>query len=205
MKILGIDEAGRGSVLGSMFLCGIICNTKDYPFLKKLGVQDSKSFLPKNAKKQRAQIALELQKKFPHIIIECNAKKIDSYVFQNALNLLEREVACKIIDSLETVDKILLDGKNIFSRLKEKYSHSEAIVRGDSKNLVIAAASIIAKNSRDHSWQKICETYQKEYNAEIKGGGYANIASEKFIRWYQEKYKKFPDFMRKSYRWKAFF
>ena len=203
MKILGIDEAGRGSVLGSMFICGIVCVKEKYDFLKNIGVKDSKSFGQGcKARVKRSQIAMMLQSNFPHLILETTAKDIDNYVFKNGLNLLERKVACQIIDYFE-VDAVLLDGKNIFSPLQSKYHHATAIDKGDIKNIVIAAASILAKNSRDQSLAKMYQPYQKNYG-EIKGGGYANNNSAEFMQWHLKKYDKTPSFYRKSYKWNKF-
>ena len=46
-KILGIDEAGRGCVIGPMVLCGVVMKKHFEPELKKIGVKDSKELTPK--------------------------------------------------------------------------------------------------------------------------------------------------------------
>ena len=135
MRILGIDEAGRGSVLGSMFLCGFVCSDKDLPLLKKLGVKDSKSFgSTDRARKKRCLLSKKLKENFSYQIEEVSAAKIDTFVKQKGLNQLEREVACKIIDSNQC-DRIVLDGINIFQLLTKKYLHALAINQGDKKQL----------------------------------------------------------------------
>jgi len=46
MKVLGIDEAGRGPVIGDLVISGFLIDEKDEPKLKELGVKDSKLILP---------------------------------------------------------------------------------------------------------------------------------------------------------------
>ena len=203
MRVLGIDEAGRGCVLGSMFLCGFACDTSDYTFLEKIGVRDSKLFFSQKAQEKRIQIAKILKEKFSYKIIECKPYEIDQFVVKNQLNLLERKSAIRIIQSFQGIDKIYLDGKNIFSKLEVKYSQAVAMNKGDSKNLAIAAASILAKSIRDSALEVIYAPYQLIYGEKIKGKGYANYGSSKFVCWYLKKYKKKPHFLRKSYQWKV--
>ena len=125
MRILGIDEAGRGSVLGSMFLCGFVCSDKDLPQLKKLGVKDSKSFgSTDRARQKRCLLSKKLKENFSYQIEEVSAAKIDTFVKQKGLNQLEREVACKIIDSNQCVKSLLLyvfNGKRQWIKFRTRY------------------------------------------------------------------------------------
>ncbi len=202
MKILGIDEAGRGCVLGSMFLCGFICSAKELPILKKMGVRDSKSFgSTDNARDKRALLAKKLKENFSCQIEEVSSARIDTFVSQKGLNQLEREVACTIID-YNPCDRILLDGLNIFKPLTKKYSHALALNQGDKKKLSIAAASILAKDARDFSLKKLYHPFQAAYG-DILGGGYANQSSLDFVLWYKKNYGNLPSFYRKQFSWKA--
>ncbi len=201
MKILGIDEAGRGSVLGNMFLCGFICSDKNLPLLKKMGVKDSKSFGSTDKSRQkRVLLAKTLKENFSYQIEEVSAAKIDIFVSKKKLNQLEREVACTIIDSNQC-DRILLDGLNIFKPLTKKYPHALALNHGDKKKLTIAAASILAKDARDSSIQTLYQPFESLYG-NILGGGYANQASLDFVVWHKKNYGTLPSFYRKEYSWK---
>ena len=117
-----------------------------------------------------------------------------------ALNQLEREVACKIID-FNPCDRILLDGLNIFKPLTKNYPHALAINQGDKKQLSIAAASILAKDARDTAIKKLYQPFQATYG-NISGGGYPNQSSLNFIVWYNKNYGRLPSFYRKQYCWK---
>lgn len=200
MKILGIDEAGRGSVLGSMFLCGFICSDKDLPILKKMGVKDSKSFgSTDKARQKRALLAEQLKANFSYQIEEVSAAKIDTFVSKKGLNQLERETASIIIDS-NPCDRILLDGVNIFKPITKKYSNALALNYGDKRKLTIAAASILAKDARDFAIKKLYQPFQSLYG-DILGGGYANQSSLDFVIWYKKNYGILPSFYRKKYYW----
>lgn len=201
MKILGIDEAGRGPILGSLFLCGLVCNERDLPYLKGCGVKDSKLFGSGSCSKiKRRELALKLKKKFDYKIEKATAKQIDFFVSTRGLNRLERKLACKIINSLEK-DKIILDGLKIFSPLQKKYSNLVAIDKGDENNIVVAAASILAKDARDYDLNKLYKPFEKDYG-KIKGGGYANQGSLDFVVWHLKKYQKVPNFYRQKYNYK---
>ena len=58
MLSLGVDEAGKGPVIGSLFIVGTLFDEKDLPLLKKIGVKDSK-LLPH---KKRIKLAEEIHK-----------------------------------------------------------------------------------------------------------------------------------------------
>ena len=57
MKILGIDEAGRGPVIGSLYMCGYLINEKKIRKLKEMGVKDSKLLSKEKGPCHRARIA----------------------------------------------------------------------------------------------------------------------------------------------------
>ena len=59
MMILGIDEAGRGCIIGNMFVAGVVCENKILNKLKALGVRDSKT-LTKEQRKRLFNIITKL-------------------------------------------------------------------------------------------------------------------------------------------------
>ncbi len=87
MKLLGIDEAGRGPVIGPMVIVGILINSEDEKTLKELGVKDSK----KLTKKRREEL-YETLKKFPHKTIKISPRTIDSALNNPNMNLNKLEL-----------------------------------------------------------------------------------------------------------------
>ncbi|MHA1166228.1 MAG: ribonuclease HII [Candidatus Hodarchaeales archaeon] len=97
--VLGIDEAGRGSVLGSMFIAGFLVNSVVEPELVELGVRDSKQFTSGKQKNDRAIIAKKLTSLGQGFVHEVLPREIDKSLENKAdnLNLLELRHFASII------------------------------------------------------------------------------------------------------------
>ncbi len=201
MDQLGIDEAGRGPLLGPMVLAGLCIDKSDLPLFKALEVQDSKLFA-KNATtlKRRAALAAKLKADFQHQIIVVDAIEIDHFVASGpGLNVLEQIKAQELIQALPA-QEVILDGATLFRPLIRP--GVKAINHADRDFFVVAGASILAKETRDQQLAKLLEPFQAEYGP-IAGGGYANGQTLKFVRWYLRQKGELPPFYRKSYNWKA--
>lgn len=162
--LLGIDEAGRGCVLGPMVLTGVLFDESKelFSLLKSSGVRDSKALSPK----KRAEVASVIRKyKKSARTVVISAKKIDSA----SLNLLEIEHSATIINKLGP-NKAYLDVpasgrgiKNYCAQVRYLCKHKETEVIGgnhfDSILLVVAAASILAKERRELEVKKLHKIY----------------------------------------------
>ena len=73
MDIMGVDEAGRGPVLGPMVIGGIIIPESKNKILERMGVKDSKKITPK----RRLILARKLTKMFEHDMVIISAQEID--------------------------------------------------------------------------------------------------------------------------------
>lgn len=150
--IAGVDEVGRGPLAGPVVTACVVL----HPDFDVLGVDDSK----KLSSKKREEL-------YPRILEKTLAYGIgivDNHVIDE-INILEATKAAMIqaIDQCEemlretggSIDHILIDAITIES-IKTRQT---AIIKGDSKALSIAAASIIAKVTRD----RMMDEYHKEY------------------------------------------
>lgn len=197
---LGIDEAGRGPVLGPMVLAGVVVPKSKRGILKKWGVSDSKKFgSHAKGKKHRAELADRIERKFVCHIVVIPPHTVDLHVRTGSLNVLEQKTALLIMEKLPA-DRVVLDGRNVFRPIADERIF--AVDKADQTHLCVAAASILAKHVRDREFERLCATYKKEYG-DIKGGGYANPATLDFVRWHVKYKGKLPAFYRKSFRWKA--
>ena len=197
--VLGIDEAGKGPVIGSLFMAGILFNERDLPKLKNLGVKNSKLLIHKKRLELEKGI-LKLSKK--HKIIEITPKEIDSAVnSENSnLNWLEAEKVSEIINSLKP-DKAIIDCPSpnlkayenyILERLKNKKIKLIVEHKADFFHSVVSASSIIAKIHREKNVEKI-----EKLVGESIGSGYpSNPVCQNFIK---RNYKKYPEIFRKSW------
>ncbi|MCG8339240.1 MAG: hypothetical protein MJE63_32435 [Proteobacteria bacterium] len=196
---LGIDEAGRGPVLGPMIMAGVVVPANDEQILHEWGVADSKTFgSSKKARGKREKLAKKIKDRFPHQVTIIPSDTIDHYVRNSSLNRLEQETALNIISSLKS-DRVVLDGKNLFAPIEN--DKIKAYNKADKDYISVAAASILAKAERDRQIFELCKPFIDEYG-EIGGGGYANKKTLEFVKWYLEKYGSLPPFYRASYQWK---
>ena len=74
-KLLGLDDTGRGTVLGSMFMAGVLVPLSKVDILKGIQVTDSKLL----SKKLIIEKAEEIMTNFPYKVVECSATQVDKY------------------------------------------------------------------------------------------------------------------------------
>ncbi|MHA1238322.1 MAG: ribonuclease HII [Candidatus Odinarchaeia archaeon] len=197
LKVSGIDEAGRGPIIGPMVIGGVLITEDKIQKLIKLGVRDSKLLNAMTREKLACDIAEIVDK---YILIEISPAEIDESVKNNRLNFLEAEKTAYIINQLKPdivyVDAPQLDVKRYSGLIKRSLNCSPKIIAENKAERypVVAAASILAKVKRD----KIVETLKETYGE--FGSGYCHdAATRKFlIEWYR-KNKCFPDIVRKSW------
>ena len=168
MLVCGIDDAGRGSVLGPLVIAGIVIKRTKINQLKKQGIRDSKKLTPL-ARERLYKIIINIVDNY--YVTRISPKTIDKSVFNHSLNHLEARYMAKVISKLSPsiafVDSCDVNprrfGKEIskltFRSKIKSYHHA------DSKFVVVSAASILAKVSRDRAITKL----KKKYNI---GSGY---------------------------------
>ena len=139
----GVDESGRGPAFGPVFI-GIFPFQKE---LKDLDINDSKKLSAKNRSKY-----FDILVTMPHGVGSASNFEINEHGLTMALKLSFKR-ALKMIDT--DIDIFMLDGKHNFTGLK----NVECLIKGDQKAKSIAAASIIAKVSRDNYINKIVDEY----------------------------------------------
>ncbi|MDO9576713.1 MAG: ribonuclease HII [Candidatus Cloacimonadales bacterium] len=155
--IAGVDEAGRGPLAGPVIVAAVILNES----IKIIGLNDSKKLSAQKREflfDQIIEIALDY--KIEIIPVEV----IDEINILQA-SLLGMERACNSLKIKP--DLCLIDGNRIPKNMKYK---AEAIIKGDGKLASIAAASILAKVTRDRIMIELHQKYP-EYNF-LKNKGY---------------------------------
>jgi ribonuclease HII len=197
---LGIDEAGRGPVIGPMVMAGVALRTRKAAALSRAGVADSKAFgAGEDAHKKRAELARRIRDSAESVVVKViDVETIDRRVQQQKLNHLEREIADEIIKTSASAKRIVADGEILFSSLASDYPHLEAKNRGEDHHVAVAAASILAKVERDENFFAIARRYEPEFGP-IAGGGYDNAATHRFLEKYVAAYGCLPPEARKSW------
>jgi ribonuclease HII len=191
---LGIDEAGRGPAVGPMVIAAVVLDSRSAASLTRNGLCDSKTYgAGEDAHAIRTAFDREIRSRARFVaLIEVEHTEIDERVLRHELNLLERELATRLIDQAPTVDRIIADGKRMFAALGQRYTHFESHDRAEEKHASVAAASVVAKVVRDERFARIRARYEHELGP-ITGGGYANAATRRWLRAYAERYGRLPD------------
>ena len=98
MKICGVDDAGRGSMIGPLVIAGVSIDKKNIRKLSNLGVRDSKKLSPKKRESLYKEIIKIVDS---YHVIRIPPKTIDKFVFQHNLNHLEAKTMAKVITNLK--------------------------------------------------------------------------------------------------------
>ena len=198
MKILGVEEAGRGPVIGPLVMVGILIDEEKEQNLVNIGVKDSKQLSPLQREQMYDRI-LEAAEKYKIIILQ--PKDIDATLNSpdTNLNWLEADTSIKIINELDP-DKAILDCPSnncsvytayVLERLKDKDTEIISEHKADEKYPVVSAASIIAKVTRDKEVAKIRAKIGIDF-----GSGYPS--DPKTVSFLKENYDKY-DIFRKTW------
>lgn len=198
MIVCGIDEAGRGPVIGPIVICGVTIKEGDEDKLSKLGVKDSKLLTPQKREELFPKI-IAIVKDYKIEIV--GPDKIDAVLNDPHLNLnwLEALVSAKIINQLKP-DKVILDCPSTNTKAYSDYVRKEldndciivAEHKADVNYPVVSAASVLAKVTRDKEIEKIKKIIGVNF-----GSGYpADPSTQEFLK---KNYNKYPDIFRKTW------
>lgn len=147
--IVGIDEAGRGPLAGPVVAAAVILD----PAQKIYGLDDSK----KLSQRKREELFIEIKAKAKFGVGKSNSSEIDKYNIREATFTAMKRAVKNLLPNLNNnPDILLVDGNAAIPNLTIE---QKAIIDGDAVLNVIAAASIIAKVTRDN----IIFEYAKKY------------------------------------------
>jgi ribonuclease HII len=195
----GVDEAGRGSIVGPLVVAGIGIRESKIALLRKMGVKDSKAVNPR----VRAQLFGEILKVVDSLCIyKIGPVEVDGSVLLKGLNRLEAKVMANVINTIKA-DEVYVDCCDVNpQRYKEYMEHHltckpklYSMHHADVINMVVSAASIVAKITRDKEIQHICGKY-----GSIGSGYPSDERTMRFIRDWVAKNGSAPEFTRKSWK-----
>ncbi len=158
--VCGVDEAGRGPWAGPVVAAAVIFEDQKLPELLVKHLNDSK----KLNEKRREELFDVIQEKAIWAIAEATVEEIDK------LNILQanfRAMQRAIMALGNKVGHALIDGNKVPRLLLP----ATAIVKGDGKSFSIAAASILAKVTRDRQMKELDEIFPGYGWAQNKGYG----------------------------------
>lgn len=189
--ILGIDEAGRGPVLGPMVMCGVVVEEGVEEQLRALGVKDSKLLTPDERDKLYPRI-LALVKSYKIVVLEVDV--IDAAIASSALNLnkLEAHTSADILNALNP-DAAIIDCPSTNIKAYKDYVYhlllnkkiSLTLEHKAERHMPVAAASVLAKVTRD----RIVEDIKKKIGIDFGSGYMSDEKTQKFLVECHEKHK----------------
>lgn len=215
--ILGIDDAGRGPLIGSMFLAGVLIDKKDEEFLKKRGVNDSKQL----SHPVRIQLSMLIeQTSLAFHVVKASPEQIDNAI-QSGINLntLEAMKTAEIINEInqgkmqKSRIKVIVDCPSVNisawrKKLLEFIKHADNLEvvcehKADVNHVSASAASILAKVEREKEVEKLKKQYEKFGKL---GSGYpSDPDTQSFLKKHGKSLSNSGIFRKSWATWKAMF
>ncbi|MEM2147686.1 MAG: ribonuclease HII [Candidatus Bathyarchaeia archaeon] len=203
MLVAGVDDAGRGSVIGPLVIAGILIEEVDIPKLVQLGVRDSKLLSPT----RRETLATEIKRLVKRYeVVKLSPAEIDKIVTTgkklHRLNWLEAQAMARVIELLKP-DVAYVDASDVVEerfkqQILEHLNFKIQIVsehKADRNYPVVSAASIIAKVERDREIADLKAKYGDF------GCGYpTDPKTLEFLHRCLGSRGEYPEFVRKSWK-----
>jgi ribonuclease HII len=203
MLIGGVDDAGRGPVIGPLVVAGVLFHDEDLDKIRDLGVKDSKLILPRRRRHLVAEI-LEIARN--HHIVRSSPAEIDKVVETGGklhrLNRLEARAMAEVIRNLKP-DAVYVDASDVLperfkQHIAEEVPFNVKIVsehKADKTYPVVSAASIIAKVERDKEISELGRKY-----GELGSGYTSDPKTVSFLEEWMKAHGSYPEFVRKSWK-----
>jgi ribonuclease HII len=203
MLIAGIDEAGRGCVIGPLVIAGVLMKEENLPALTYLGVKDSKLLSAKKREVLATEITRIAEK---HVLIKLSPMDIDRVVESgrklHKLNRLEAQTMAQIIHALKP-DTAYVDAADVMEErfkhhIQEELNFKTKIIsehKADRTYPIVSAASIIAKVERD----KDIATLTAQHG-DFGSGYLTDQKTMKFLKQWLETHGEYPACVRKSWK-----
>ena len=181
---IGIDEVGRGAIFGPIFSAALVLTEQNGIILQKLGVKDSKALTPKKRKFLLPKI---IALSSDYSLGQSSVREIDQLGIRYATELSMIRAIKKLKDH---PSELMIDGPLSLRLWKGRQRN---IISGDSKFTSIAAASILAKVSRDFLMERLEDKYSgyfifknkgygtKEHFSSLKANGLSNLHRKSFL------------------------
>jgi len=199
----GVDEAGRGCLLGPLVVAGVSVTRAEARALKEIGVKDSKKLTPS----QRESLYPEILRRAKKVHwVGISSKEIDAVVTGGRklrkLNYLEAVYFAKVIDRLGAM-KVTVDASDvlpnrfrddILANLEAKCEVS-AHHKADRDYPVVSAASIVAKVERDRAVELL-----RRAHGDFGSGYPSDPVTRSFFMERMKRGEPLPNYVRKSWK-----
>ena len=205
MIIAGIDEAGRGCVLGPMVLAICLVDEKKEAFFKEIGVKDSK-LLSRSKREELFTVIKENSAYYKIVVVP--AQELNVLMNAYSLNEIEAQKVVELLKDLKVIpQRLILDSpdtvaerytlriRNILKKTAVANIEDLEIVsehKADYKYISVACASILAKVTRDKLMDQLVGFSLSGYSSDPK--------TIEYLKKYFLKNKSFPEFTRMKWK-----
>jgi len=203
MLVAGVDDAGRGCVIGPLVIAGVLMKEEDLHKLVQIRVRDSKLLSPQ----QREALVPEIRRIAEKTaVVKLTPSEIDAVVLAgrklHKLNWLEAQAMARVLEDLKP-DKAYVDASDVLeARFKRDILDSMTLKpevisehKADRNYPIVSAASVIAKVERD---KEIADLIRAHGDF---GSGYpSDPRTIQFLQQCLTKSHDYPDFVRKSWK-----
>jgi ribonuclease HII len=196
--ICGVDEAGKGPVVGPLVVAAVaVNNAKD---IANLGMKDSKQL----TQRKRKELYNRIKAEFNFAVEIIKPEIVDEYRKKNKLNELNREAFERLISKLDPniayVDAADVNEQRFGSQIKANLTNKNdtdviSMHKADAKIEVVAAASIIAKETREKEIEKL-----KDKIGDFGSGYPSDERTIKFLKSFYADNGKWPTGTRESWK-----
>lgn len=198
---VGVDEAGRGPVLGPLVMVALAVDEEGKKQLEWMGVKDSK-LLSSSVREEMFERIKEVVKDFRVEVVEPDAIDLSLQEEGSNLNWLEADTSARLVAEM-TADRIIMDCPSINMGAYKDYllqklsTEAELVVehKADLNYIEVAAASVVAKVIRD----RYIDRLKTEIGIDFGSGYMSDPKTKEFLDKYHDKY---PHVFRK--KWQSF-
>lgn len=188
--ICGIDEAGRGCIAGSLFIASVMLDECKFNSFKQLDIRDSKQLTQAQRQSRANSIQDFLKENEGKIkIVSFSADTIDSKGLSQCMWIGLKDLLLHAKEN--KCSSIIFDGNTNFG-----INEIQTLIKGDSKHILISAASILAKISKDSEMIVLHDLYP-QYNLKCNKGYLTKAHIESILKY------GYTQIHRKSYRIKS--
>lgn len=194
---VGIDEAGRGPVIGPLVVCGVAVSEDNLLRLESMNLRDSKKYV----REKRDELEEPISSVARCVFAEISASDIDIQRRLKTLNDIEVDLFSQVLRTFPQADKIIVDACDVNpNRFGEKICFCTGVSsiisehKADSTYAVVSAASIMAKVKRDRRIDELKEIY-----GDFGSGYCSDRRTIEFLRKYIKKEGELPVIARSSW------
>jgi ribonuclease HII len=200
---VGIDEAGRGPVLGDMVVAGVASTPGVFEDLARLGVRDSKLLSPSRRlslyKSIISQSAVVVVVYIPPIRLDReNLNTLEEKAVVRILSVVSRAISENVSEISVFIDEIKGRRANIENSIRGLFQRPVNVImepHADSKYTPVAAASIVAKVSRDLNLKTL-----RSLLGDFGSGYITDPSTKRWVLDYYASHREPPLFIRRSWR-----